>query len=593
MCGGSASDGIAKRLRVSQESAPEHLKRFARYRPEFYDLYLDDQHQAVLIKAVDLELIRRGTRPRLVAANLHRETLQRLSLEDLSSLTHYRDCWDDWLLRDALQKLELFLEQRDSPTRPYHAALSHTAELKKLELRTVSLDAARSGLKAYTWIEVGSEKENYPVSCIELKSPDLALIGTWQAGRDSWTQPSKNGSFLKPFSLVSLSCARLAEKLVVNYYRRVLGIEAHDVSATQISGTSELWKMCDVQADILIDVKNASHHRTNVRHAFVSKFKRVNGEDVAIAGVDSHLSYSARGHTFNPASGIRAWVNQTFMGVVFLPTITKVQDAINGLPDRLQKVQVAFYPNALPPWAFELPGAGIDHDHLFTLASVFAWKPETILCTAVASGRLRDAEPYRRLNGSQKRIVNLFADVVERGGYSKATIALFAISEFVNRCLAQEDPSAFIRYFRKILSIEDFTNRAQKANANLVPYFRRQKLKYEVSIDCEESCCGGLQDPTDSIRKLLELLEKCGDAIKARGITFTHFDAPHPYILLGKTTEGLALTLYAYCGGKLSSGAWCNRFPLVVGEHAICDGCGKLICDECDFCSEGCAKSRP
>ncbi|UFN51600.1 hypothetical protein LPC08_25385 (plasmid) [Roseomonas sp. OT10] len=578
-------------LRITHEGVPEHLKEFTRRRPELYDLYLDDRGQALVVKAVDLELMRRGRRPRMIAANLSREVLQRLTLDDLSTLTHYRDCADLELLRRIRPELQSFMARRDRPSGPYYAALSHIADVASLGVGTLSPGVLARTARHGTHVEVGSVKEGHGLRCAELNEADRTLVGLWQSGRDGPDPRSGDHKFRKSFSVLFLAFARLAEKHVLDLYRCGLGVDARDVSITQVLEPSDLWRTYDVQADIPLDVKNATSRRERVRHAFIGKFKRIEREDIAIAGVASQVDYDRVAPGTD--GGISATVRQTFLGIASLSSIKRIEHAINDLPNRVQRMEIAFYRNSLPPWAFEFPRPVIDHERLLVLAEAFAWRPETILCAAIARGRSKEVRPYRGLDEERRSIVDLFAKVVDRASYTKATIALFAISEFVNRCLVHEDPTPFVRFLREIVSVEDFTNLPEKTDVRLVPYLRRQRLKYEISSDCEASCCGGLYDPTHSIRNLLELLERCGQAITKYDITFEHFDAPHPHILLGRTTEGLMLTLYAYCGGRLASGAWCNRFPLVVGENAICDGCGRLICDECDFCSEGCGKSRP
>ena len=71
-------------------------------------------------------------------------------------------------------------------------------------------------------------------------------------------------------------------------------------------------------------------------------------------------------------------------------------------------------------------------------------------------------------------------------------------------------------------------------------------------------------------------------------MSFVHFDAPGPHVLVGKDERGNRVTLYAYCGGKLKNGSWCNHFPLIITRNPSCRSCGRLICNECEFCSEGC-----
>lgn len=48
------------------------------------------------------------------------------------------------------------------------------------------------------------------------------------------------------------------------------------------------------------------------------------------------------------------------------------------------------------------------------------------------------------------------------------------------------------------------------------------------------------------------------------------------------------ITLMAYCGGFKALKGNCGHFPLIVGKNDTCPRCHKLICDECDYCSDKC-----
>ncbi|SDB74003.1 hypothetical protein [Belnapia rosea] len=449
------------------------------------------------------------------------------------------------------------------------------------------------------------EAGEYVLSSVRgISDDDKRLIEIWSRGLGlPPSQPEKAKNLIK-----RMAYARMAERLVLEFIPKVYGCPAEDVSLTQLKSSSGLWQRCDIVANgHHLDVKNHLQYGQGCPHPYVKEFKRVAGRDVAIAGVATEHWRPVRPH-------------QVFLGVVQLTDIEKVKAAINELPGREHAVTIQFHDDKLPAWAFELPGVAPDYEQLFDLARTFAGWQETTLAAAIACGREKEAALYGELDDEQKSIVDRFSLTVKSAGYSKATIAMFAISEFMKRCKKVGRPSEFIRFLRDMVTFEEFGSHERPLKPGSIfgslstrvrsrPRLRehpaapgrpfpyavqegRAGNPYEVAIDLEESQCGGLHDSTESIAGLFDLLGKAGDGVAAQELSFVHFNVQGPHVLVGKTADGTVRTVYANCGGE-RGGYACNTFPLVIGVNASCERCGRLICKQCHYCSPDCDRPRP
>ncbi|WP_203073308.1 hypothetical protein [Falsiroseomonas ponticola] len=547
-----------------------------------YEIFENTDGQLLVVKSNDVSRVIAGSKQRLLAANLDHERLQPITRSEIEQLRPIQTHDYNGDISVVINRVNELIMKRNYSEAPYYAVFSGS---RRAHFNVHSLPRQRIAncSEQRHLVSVSCDGHSTNIFSPNLDSEDKRLIEIWAAGREERRNAQGGARLRSEFEIRSLAYARLAEKLVLSFYRNALGLEAKDISITQINGRGDLWRSCDIETDVLIDVKNATNSGSRTRHIFVDKFKMVSGESVEIAGVISATHLEAimrgRGKKARQTGEFRKYANQTFLGVTRNTSLESVQNAVNLLPGRPQEIRLSFYENNLPPWAFELPGAGVNYELLFSLSELFAQKPETILSTSIACGRHARTGTYSRLSDTQKDIVHNFSTVIVTCGVSKASIALFTISEFINRLLLGQNPTHFIKFMRKIVYIEGFSDLAQEND-------------YDAFIDIEESHCLGLYDPTNSILDLFNLLSDCADSILGQDITFVHFNVPHPHLMIGRTEQGRYLTVYAYCGGKLPSGSWCSRFPLIIGEHKNCGECGKLICDQCDFCTEGCARPR-
>lgn len=532
---------------------------------ERYDLFFDPDGETVVAKPTETLFLKNELQRRIVVVRGTSFTPIRMTLEEFAQLVPFEGTIRRDLLMKGLEYASAFMAFRNNGDVPYYRALSYWKPFE-VDVYVAGIEALQALVKVRRTIY--SDEEG-ALTCDDLDDADRDLIQTWRLAKPVVKSgKDKARSASAKFQSLVLSYARLAEKLTLDFYRRGMDISAIDVSIQQVRSGNEAdaWKTHDIFAARAIDVKNATVFHSFKRHNYVDKFKRVEGEDVLIAGVVSRPNMRLRS------------VTQHLLGLCSLTGLEQIQAAINGQPGRRQAITLSFYEQTLPPWAFELEIMNPDFDKLHALAMIVAWEGETVLSTGIAAGVVEHSSPYGKLKAPQRDIVDRFAAVVRAAGHTKATVYLFALSEFIDRLLQGLDPTAFVRFFRKLLSIENFSN--QRVD--------HKRAKYEIAVKFGGSSCGGLYDPMGSILEGFRLLEKSGASIAQSDFAFASFNAANPHTLIGKTVEGRYVTIFAYCGGALPNGQWCNKFPLIIGERPSCPGCGKLICDECDFCSESC-----
>jgi hypothetical protein len=555
-----------------------------------YDLHLGNDSEWLVSRAGAIETLRDAQTRRVIVANLTKASLQVIRRADVGALSPFDQCLDDALLEDGATLLQGFRTTRLARGAPFFGALSLSAKPNPIGVRLPGSHAPEPPVTIK--IDTVTHSDGPYVTSEQLDTEDRRLVDLWQESRrraqpDGWTEQREN------FSLLSLGYARLAEKLVLRYLA-AQGKAPEDVSLQQVDGTSDLWASCDILTDQPIDVKNATLFGSRKRHIYVPKFKKMGGTPVQIAGVLSrpsteYIAGRRRKRHYETGKLVHS-VQQTLLGFTALPDLLRVRDAVNALPDRGQPLDLLFAENMLPPWSFEA-STDIDPVRLWRAAVIFAHEPTSIIATALACGAPVDERLLASLNPGQRIVFDRFEEVVAKGGYRKASIALFAISELISWALAGRDASSAIRFLRRINRIEDF-RKSHRIPAIFGEPEPARSHGYEVEIAFAGSACGGLYDPTDSIATLLMLLERCAAEIQRLPSPIRHFDVPNPYILIGRDDRGQAITLYAYCGGKLPHGAWCNHFPLMIGDNAPCPSCRRLVCHECDYCSEPCPDRR-
>lgn len=549
-----------------------------------FALLFDQSMRPIVTRQLELDRLKSGELKRIIAAYIDDPALLALRANDIGCLQEFDSVLGGLDLDAIEQQAREFMRVRRNEGGPLYAALAgsphwgygaeHTFNIRRYTVpdgNDGSMDdeerrdaAIIRSFPSFIGAKFYKYRGNYG-----LDENDVRLVFKW-AGQEPPDDPlfhlnGYNAPFKRFWNLV---CARLAEKTVATYYAGHLNLPIEDCSVMQLGHSDDRWKDFDLWVGRPIDVKSALGHYRNRRQNFVPKFKRTAGVDVAVAGVASSINYSDR------------YISQIFLGEVTSTDISKTLAAIDNQFPGL-RINLNVDDKYLPAWAFDDPFAALDYDVLLEVCSLLADRPESILAAAIAAGKADTLGTYRRLNDAQRAIVDSFCLVISKSAYSKRTIALFAIASFINFVLEGEDPVHFIRFFRKLIALEQLGAYGKEINVG---------SRYLGRL--YESDSGGLSDPLRSIPHLLKLLEEVGAEVVKRQLRFESFQTPSAYILVGRLTSGKKITLYAYCGGRDSRGYSCDTFPLRVGHNDTCGECGKLICHECDHCSEDCRRPR-
>lgn len=540
-------------------------------------LYFDMSGHTVMMWRRDEAPLRRGEYPFVVGADLTDRRPIAISARHLSSLTHDYDGLTGARLELVLFELQRFRTEKNRNHGVLDAQLSHAPEAL---FTAPGPEPARIRWTNLSDLSIIGSRSNDPAK--RLDEIDVRLINAWshyppdrQLTLDALSfQRSDRFRLNRRFVY-----ARMAEKFVCDFYTHQLQKGAADVSVRQLDGNDPRWMTHDIAADVPIDVKNATVFGRRRRHNFVEQFKHTGGRDVHIAGVLTEFP-----------SSVSLGIRQAFLGLVSLPDVERALSAVNELPGRAGPVRLSFDRGYIPPWAFEIDAYRQRYETGAEWIDILAANLETRFAVSIARGLHRESSIYRSMNMVQRAFVDRFVHVIDRASYRKLSIALFAMSEFLAALASGNDVSNVIRFIRRLISIDGFpatSIRIAGFGSGLLAAKPMREI-YKVRLDLAPNATGGLHDPTKSLVDLLDLLEKAADGIARSALRLEHFDAPSPYMLLARTTGGRKVTVYAYCGGKNDNGYACERFPLIMGHHATCDDCGKLICDDCDFCSEGC-----
>jgi hypothetical protein len=117
-----------------------------------------------------------------------------------------------------------------------------------------------------------------------------------------------------------------------------------------------------------------------------------------------------------------------------------------------------------------------------------------------------------------------------------------------------------------------------------------------VPADCSNVTPLAVMDPLETVKELLDVLEKVAKSCAQRAIAFTSFKLAAPGWFQGRVNDGKWHTIFAYCGGWLKRPnrvpVKCGKSPLYLGQNDWCVG-GKLVCRTCGFCSSSCRNCRP
>lgn len=471
-----------------------------------------------------------------------------LSKNDINELTQL------WL--EAERRAEIEAAERAEREQ------QRAAQLREQELRVLEIARQRL-LPIKDFIDLNLCALAVPMP-IEIPSPvptseDLNLIECWKHAEHA-TRESEERRLLS---------ARLAERAVASFFKGQ-GFEVEDVSVTQLhQNPNPDWPDFDIRIKGKpLDVKNARRSRQNPDRYVsycVPRFKETrNREDVAIAGTLSHwLPVTEMKH---------GGKSVLFLGISRLSDQERLRGDFGGgaLSINFREGGRGFR-SFLPPWMFEYPQR-MYHSRDKALAGLKNLAtPDWSLCAEgklnplpahLAAGLKYDGHPNPPLIKFQSEFIARFMSRTSEGNLSLGVIFLSILEHFLevlsNGPAEEYSPTSYIPL---LFPTEDRSR----------PLF--------------------VYDPLRTINALLNCLSVLWQERSDRLKDFSLFRLQDFNILQGKrhATDLQWTTLLAYCGGWVEEPTLrpCGRTPLVLGQCKTC-ACGKLICPDCGFCSEGC-----
>jgi len=370
--------------------------------------------------------------------------------------------------------------------------------------------------------------------------------------------------------------ARIAEKVVAKFYKN-LGHKVTDVSISQLEKGSTDWKLYDLLIDgkLSVDVKNARTPVASKRFYVdlcVPRFKSDrNNSEVNIAGVFSpylRLRQLQGGDVIPEGTNPIYFLGQTSLSIIKQLEKEYSTENIN--------INIGWNTNhspykgvILPPWVFDYPVRFYEKQEL-SRETIRQTNAETIppkanwphninlLPVSIASGRDIPSE-WLPQNVNRPFLDKLSALCV------KKRIGL---------------PELYL------MILTDFLLNISQTNTH---GFLPSDYRQYIYISEKPVTPLGILDPLsiiDSLISNLGLLWENRENIFWNDIV--EFKIRGLGIVQALTKENQTITLIAYCGGKISLKGKCGHSPLIFGVQKTCKICHKLICDECNYCSDLC-----
>jgi hypothetical protein len=377
--------------------------------------------------------------------------------------------------------------------------------------------------------------------------------------------------------------ARAAEKVAGWFYLH-LGFGVTDVAMHQLSGRSDQWKTHDLvlNGSKPVDVKNARlpvHNKAFYVEHTVPRFKKDRADrNVTIAAVVS--PYLSLRYLRDPDRADFEVSDVRFLGETNLETIRRICHLFSG---SALVVSEPAHGAFVPPWYFDFPNAWFREfdkgcSQLRQDASPDEFESQLLYEDRISAFPLpqyiaaRLALPAWLLD-SMAPWMRTFAGQLQEACKPRAKLAhlfLLLLTDFLGRIrrppVIQYEPSSYLTLLFQ-------TNRPTGDIAGRRPL--------------------GIEDPLGTISTLCESLQQLWTAREHLTLErFTEYRLSGGGILQGRERQGHPWeTVLAYCGGFVEGKGRCGCAPLVLGRERQCPVCRKLICNECGYCSEGCATS--
>jgi hypothetical protein len=392
----------------------------------------------------------------------------------------------------------------------------------------------------------------------------------WQLARQWISSENQNNQHI----LAQMLSARAAEKFTIKFYQS-MGYTVEDVSLQQISRNSRDWCNYDLllNSSISVDIKNsrtAVNNKSGYSEFCVPKFKQNRSNDeVIIAGVLSpHLQLK---YIESPEKANLSISRIRFMGEIKKSDLDIIEQHFSPYFHSIRIPRVSG-DNYLPPWLFDYQKKYFyvqQEQAILQLKKICSsdfpdWDELQLLkinpiplCIASKISLPEQWKPY--LSGWQQDFIARFQQIRSE----RITLPYLFLT--------------LLSHFLDMLPFNDGSFHPEKYS----------KLLYSEELKSHPL---GIYDPLNTIGELCETLSILwNNRYQSRISEFKIFKFNGRGLLQGKRDSNEQLTtIIAYCGGFVEKKGKCGFTPLVLGKHNHCINCGKLICPECNYCSENC-----
>ncbi|MGA6183259.1 hypothetical protein ACPEH1_19345 [Stenotrophomonas sp. NPDC077421] len=404
-----------------------------------------------------------------------------------------------------------------------------------------------------------------------LTPDDHALAGLWCRRSDG------NAPF--PAEVAQMLTARAAEKAAAAYLNG-LGLAVADVAIEQLAGSTDAWRVMDLNVDGMhgVDVKNirrSKYGRLQSSRWKVKRFKRdASGAPVLLCGVSSPHTKLQYGALSSQDFGDSVRI----LGVTSAGEFAGLRRAFShagGITVRTGERLLE-----LPAWAWDYPIAHYRQRDaaLLQLREVVAGLPSTRLAErwrrglpAVLLALWGAAPPRPDHTPAQQRLLQRLA-MAWAGRQQVPRLAWWAL--FVLQTWAQERAAG-----------HRFDQDA------LLPLFDNPLLRFHLgpnqAVGTSPGPALGIDDPAEMLPMLLRALGRLDAALPPpQQLALSNLTVLFNGVLVGTFPDGRRRTLLAHCGGRLPDLMIdCGHRPLVYGEQVSC-ACGRLICPKCGTCTD-------
>jgi len=413
-----------------------------------------------------------------------------------------------------------------------------------------------------------------------IDSPEIRLGFMDQKLAEKW-MPEESVISNEHYEYAKMLSARMAEKVAMQFYLQCYQT-VKDVSIQQLRYSSQEWKQYDILAgeNHPVDVKNARspyHNRSRYIDFCVPRFKYDrNNKEIAIGGVFSPylmvsqlVEHKDLPHDITPIY---------FLGET---TNSKIQSYEERYTAEYLKLEVCKIRrengrviNIIPPWVFDYSDIFYQEQNSakenFRRAYSIGFPSEDEFfqakinpVPALIASKLPVPQDWIRINEMHHEFIQLL--------YQRSEMSI-TLPDLYLSILAD-----FLSHIRRLSSNSD----------DYSPTLYRPLLYVSESQDHPL----GIRDPLNIVRDLIHDLTILWDHRKdIPWRSFISFKYEGLGLLIGETINNTSFTLLAYCGGWIDGKGKCGHSPLIFGQNKTCEKCGKLICNRCGYCSDGCYK---